>query len=48
MERETWEEVSSATEMENSMTYVSKCTKKGHSSRGLISGRKQGKEMGII
>jgi hypothetical protein len=31
MERKTWEKVSRATEMENSMTYVLKCTEKGHS-----------------
>jgi hypothetical protein len=31
MERKTWEKVSRATEMENSMTYVLKCSKKGPS-----------------
>jgi hypothetical protein len=31
MERKTWKKVSKATEMENSMTYVLKCTEKGHS-----------------
>jgi dihydrofolate reductase len=31
MERKTWEKVSRATEMENSMTYVLKYTEKGHS-----------------
>jgi hypothetical protein len=31
MERKIWEKVSRATEMENSMTYVFKCTEKGHS-----------------
>jgi hypothetical protein len=31
MERKTWEKVSRATEMENSMTYVLKCNQKGHS-----------------
>jgi hypothetical protein len=31
MERRTWEKVSRATEMENPMTYVLKCTEKGHS-----------------
>jgi hypothetical protein len=30
MERKTWEKVSRATEMENSMAYVLKCTEKGH------------------
>jgi ribosomal protein S27E len=32
MERKIWEKVSRATEMENSNTYVLKCTEKGHSS----------------
>jgi hypothetical protein len=31
MKRKTWEKVSRATEMENSMNYVLKCTEKGHS-----------------
>jgi hypothetical protein len=31
MERRTWEKVSRATEMENSMTHVLKCTEKDHS-----------------
>jgi hypothetical protein len=31
MERKAWEKVSRATGKENSMTYVSKCTEKGHS-----------------
>jgi hypothetical protein len=31
MERKTREKVSRAIEMENSMTYVLKCTEKGHS-----------------
>jgi hypothetical protein len=31
MERKTWEKVSRATQMENVLSYVLKCTEKGHS-----------------
>jgi hypothetical protein len=31
MEKETWDNMSRATEMENAVTYILKYTKKGHS-----------------